>query len=310
MKTDYILTKIKDIDGLKISTDEPMSAHTSFKIGGPADVFVIPETEEAILKLLFCAKKENLPLTVIGSGSNLLVSDEGIRGITLKISSSFSDVCVHGEKIVAKSGASLAKIASAAQNHSLSGFEFASGIPGSLGGAIYMNAGAYGGEMADVIKSVTYVKTGGEIVIAKNEDLSFSYRHSAFCDHQDFVILSAEIELKKGSKDEIKEKMHELNQKRKEKQPLNFPSAGSAFKRPEGYFAAKLIEDAGLKGFSVGGAEVSEKHSGFIINKGGATASDVISLVCHIKKTVKEKFGVELYPEIKFVGKTGENPFI
>lgn len=302
MKISGIINLIEDIDGLKILKNEPMSVHTSFKIGGNADVFVMPKSDDALASLLKRATENKIPVTVIGAGSNLLVSDSGIRGITIKIGADFSDISVNGEVINAKSGISLAKISAEALKHSLTGFEFASGIPGSLGGAVYMNAGAYGGEMCDVVISTRYMDFSGNIFTLTKDEHDFSYRHSFFSDKSDFVILSSEIKLSHGEKDEIAGKMRELNQKRKDKQPLSFPSAGSAFKRPKDGFAAKLIEDAGLKGCKIGGAEVSEKHSGFIINTGGATACDVKNLLCHVQKTVFEKFGIMLSPEVKFIG--------
>ena len=302
MKNIDILNKISDISELKIRENEPMSLHTSFKIGGESDVFVIPEDEEALKNLLKRAKEEQIPVTVIGAGSNLLVSDKGIRGITIKIAGGLNSISVCDDVITASAGVSLAKIASVALSNSLSGFEFASGIPGTLGGAVYMNAGAYGGEMKDVIISTKYIDSDGNFRVLTGEEHKFGYRTSFFHSRDDLVILSSEIKLKNGDKKEIEEKMLDLNQRRKEKQPLNYPSAGSAFKRPEGFFAAKLIEDAGLKGKRVGGAQVSEKHAGFIINTGSATAEDVLNLVSFVKDTVFAKFGVSLTPEIRFIG--------
>jgi len=302
LKNIDILNKINDISGLKIRENEPMSLHTSFKIGGTSDVFAVPESKDALKCLIKRAKEEQIPVTVIGAGSNLLVSDKGIRGITIKIATGLTKAYVKDDFIYADSGVSLAKIASLALKNSLTGFEFASGIPGTLGGAVYMNAGAYGGEMKDVVVKSEYLDEKANIKTIIGDSHEFGYRSSFFHSKDDLVILSSEIKLQKGDKKEIEEKMADLNQRRKDKQPLNFPSAGSAFKRPEGYFAAKLIEDAGLKGKSVGGAQVSEKHSGFIINTGSATAEDVLGLLRLVKETVFEKFGVILTPEIKFIG--------
>ncbi len=302
MKTSEILNKLAGFSDLEIYENESMCNHTSFKIGGPADIFVIPKNTASLFKLTQFAKENDIPVTIIGAGSNLLVSDKGIRGITVKIGTNLSNISVDGDIITAESGISLAKIASVALAHSLTGFEFASGIPGSLGGAVYMNAGAYGGEMKDVVISTDYMDFSGNIYTLTKEELDFSYRHSVFSEKSDFIILSSKIKLTLGKKDEIKETMCELNQRRKDKQPLSYPSAGSTFKRPVGHFAAKLIEDAGLKGYTLGGAQVSEKHSGFIINTGNATSFDVENLIHYVQKTVFEKFGVELSPEVKLIG--------
>lgn len=284
---------------MNIVKNEPMRNHTTFRIGGDADEFCEAERAEDVISAVEYAKEKNIPLFVMGNGSNLLVSDKGIRGLVLKLSDRFSKYEVKDEIIRAQSGALLSALAKEAQKHSLSGMEFAAGIPGTLGGAIYMNAGAYGGEMKDIVKSVTYLENGE---IKKAEDgFEFGYRTSIFADKK-AIILEAELLLKKGNADEIKWKMEDLKNRRVEKQPLNMPSAGSTFKRPKGYFAGKLIEDAGLKGYTVGGAMVSDKHSGFVVNKGGATAEDVRKLILHIQKTVREKFGVELETEVKIVG--------
>lgn len=302
MNLQKIAEKISAVPNVSLLTNEPMCAHTSFKTGGAADVFVTAKNENAVISVLNIAEKNGVPLTVIGQGSNILVADKGIRGIVLKMGSDFADISVSDEKITAQSGISLAKTASVALANSLTGFEFASGIPGSLGGAVYMNAGAYGSEMKNVVTKTVFVDFKGNIHTINGNEHEFSYRHSFFSDKNEFIILSSEITLKKGDKASISEKMHELNQKRKEKQPLNFPSAGSAFKRPEGYFAAKLIEDAGLKGFKIGGAQISEKHAGFIVNTGGATSNDIKNLIHHTKNVVFKNFGVKLSPEIKLVG--------
>lgn len=296
-----IVDKLKEVlkEG-KIYLNEPMKRHTSFKIGGPADVLVMPSNREELLRLISFLKKESIPFFVLGNGTNLLVSEKGIRGVVIKLSC-LRNVVVEGNKIIAEAGASLSYIANVALVHELSGFEFASGIPGTLGGAIVMNAGAYGPEMKDVIEKVEVLDEDGNVRLLENGEMNFSYRHSII-QEKNWIVLMAWISLIKGNYDEIKKKMEELNVRRKEKQPLEYPSAGSTFKRPPGYYAGKLIEDAGLKGYSIGGAKVSEKHSGFIINTGNATFYDVLNLIEHVQKVVKEKFGVELVPEVKIVG--------
>ena len=283
-----------------VAVDEPMSAHTTFRIGGPADYYVEPTFEE-VKELLSFLKKENIPYTLIGNGSNLLVSDEGIEGVVVSFGKEMSEVSCEKEVVRAKAGILLSRLASFAASKSLSGLEFASGIPGTLGGAITMNAGAYGGEMKDVVQSVT-VLDGDEIKEYSGEEMGFSYRHSRVLD-EDLIVLEVTMKLQSGREEEILSSMKELNKKRVEKQPLNFPSAGSTFKRPEGYFAAKLIEDAGLQGYTVGGAKVSEKHSGFVINFDHATAKDVCTLMQDVQRIVKEKFDVSLEPEVRMIGR-------
>ena len=283
-----------------VAVDEPMSAHTTFRIGGPADYYVEPTFEE-VKELLCFLKKENIPYTLIGNGSNLLVSDEGIEGVVVSFGKEMSEVSCEKEVVRAKAGILLSRLASFAASKSLSGLEFASGIPGTLGGAITMNAGAYGGEMKDVVQSVT-VLSGDEMKEYSGEEMDFSYRHSRVLD-EDLIVLEVTMKLQSGREEEILSSMKELNKKRVEKQPLNFPSAGSTFKRPEGYFAAKLIEDAGLKGYTVGGAKVSEKHSGFVINFDHATAKDVCTLMQDVQRIVKEKFDVSLEPEVRMIGR-------
>ncbi len=285
---------------MEIKKNELMKNHTSFKIGGPADEFCAVKTAREIAEMIEYAKEKGIPYTVIGNGSNLLVSDKGIRGLVIKIARGFDYAEVSGEEINAESGILLSRLANVALGNNLSGMEFASGIPGTLGGAIYMNAGAYGGEMKDIVESVIYLENG-EIKTACEDELAFGYRKSMFA-LKNAVIISAKISLKKAKHAEIKAKMEDFKERRTSKQPLSMPSAGSVFKRPERHFAGKLIEDAGLKGFSVGGAEVSEKHSGFIVNTGGATAQDVLDLIDHIQKTVYEKSGVRLETEVKTLG--------
>ena len=285
-----------------VKKGELMKNHTSFKIGGEVDFLATPENFSEIKDLIKTCKENGVQYTIIGNGSNILVGDEGIAGVVIKISSGLTSVKIDGNLIYAEAGVLLSTLANKVKLESLTGLEFASGIPGTLGGAIYMNAGAYGGEMKDVVKKVGYLDSDGEIREISGADAGFGYRKSIFVD-SDKIILYAELELEKGDIEEITKTMLDLNQRRKDKQPLNFPSAGSTFKRPEGYFAAKLIEDSGLKGYSVGGAKVSEKHAGFVVNFDNATASDVKKLMEDVKNIVLEKFGVELEPEVKFLGK-------
>lgn len=283
---------------MNIVYNELMKNHTSFRIGGPCDEFSQVTSGEEVAELIEYAKAKGIPYTVMGNGSNLLVSDKGIRGLVIKLAKGFESAEVSGNIITCQSGILLSRLSNLALKNNLSGLEFASGIPGTLGGAIYMNAGAYGGEMKDVVREVTYLEDG-EIKTAS--DCDFGYRHSIFTD-SDAVILSAKLELVQGDYDTIKAKMEELSAKRCEKQPLSMPSAGSTFKRPEGYFAGKLIEDAGLRGFTVGGASVSEKHCGFVVNNGDATCADVVDLIRRVQELVFEKFGVELETEVKLLG--------
>lgn len=285
-----------------VKKGELMKNHTSFKIGGEVDFLATPENFSEIKDLIKTCKENGVQYTIIGNGSNILVGDEGIAGVVIKISSGLTSVKIDGNLIYAEAGVLLSTLANKVKLESLTGLEFASGIPGTLGGAIYMNAGAYGGEMKDVVKKVGYLDSDGEIREISGADAGFGYRKSIFVD-SDKIILYAELELEKGDIEEITKTMLDLNQRRKDKQPLNFPSAGSTFKRPEGYFAAKLIEDSGLKGYSVGGAKVSEKHAGFVVNFDNATASDVKKLMEDVKNIVLEKFGVELEPEVKFLEK-------
>ncbi|MDO4618088.1 MAG: UDP-N-acetylmuramate dehydrogenase [Clostridia bacterium] len=290
--------KLRDINGIKFN--EPMSKHTTFRAGGAADMLYEPSTNEELMLALDLAKKENIPITVIGNGSNLLVRDGGIRGLVIKLYKNFSGILVDGDVIIARSGALLPEIGSAALAYGLSGFEFASGIPGTIGGGLVMNAGAYGGELKDIVVSCEYLENG-EIKTYKNEDMCLSYRHSIFAE-KNGIILSVTMRLSKGDKSEIKDKMDDLKQRRIDKQPLEFASAGSTFKRPEGYFAGKLIEDAGLKGASVGDAEISKKHAGFLINKGNATATEILELIEYVKKKVLETSGIRLETEVKIIG--------
>ncbi len=269
------------------------------KIGGSCDIFTKPATEEQICEIIKLCRRDGIPYFVMGKGSNILVSDNGYRGCIISIEPYMymGEVSVNGTKITAAAGASLKSVCMAALENELTGLEFAYGIPGSVGGALFMNAGAYGGEMKDIVKSCRYIDENGEFQEMNADKMELSYRHSFFTGKK-CVIISVTMELRKGNKTEIKAKMDELMQRRRDKQPLEFPSCGSTFKRPEGYFAAALIEECGLKGYTIGGAQVSEKHSGFVINRGGASYEDVMALVQHIKKTVREQKGVELECEM------------
>ena len=284
-----------------ILIDEPMSKHISFRVGGPADILVKPSSEDQIKDILTFAKKENIPYLIIGNGSNLLVRDGGIRGIVIKIAENFNDFSIEGTTVTAQSGAMLSFMGKAIMRNTLTGFEFAAGIPGTLGGAIAMNAGAYGGEMKDIVKSVRLIDSQGNIVELSNEEMQFAYRKSILS-KEEYIVLSAVMELKEGNYEEIRDIMKDLTNKRVTKQPLNLPSAGSTFKRPEGYFAAKLIEDCGLKGLTLRGAQVSDKHCGFVVNLGGAQAKDILDLIYVVKSTVYSKFGVMLEEEVKILG--------
>lgn len=281
--------------------DEPMSKHTSFKIGGNADFLLTPETEEQLKAVLMAAKENGLPTFIMGNGSNLLVGDKGIRGAVISLCKKMNMIEVKGEKIYAGCGALLSRTSAEALKVELEGLEFASGIPGTVGGGIYMNAGAYGSEMKDVVESVRYMDNEGNISEIGVDLCKFGYRKSVFAENG-YIILGATFKLKKGSHDEIRKKINDFTNRRVTKQPIERPSAGSVFKRPEGYFAGTLIDEAGLKGYSVGGAEVSEKHAGFIINKGDATAKDVLELIEHIQEVVYKKNGVRLETEVKLVG--------
>ncbi len=280
---------------------EPMSRHTTFRIGGPADYFLIPKTVGEIKEILKICKEENLPHFILGNGSNLLVSDKGYRGVIIQLYRNMCGIEVEDTCIRAQAGALLSSIAAAAKNASLTGFEFAGGIPGTLGGAVVMNAGAYGGEMKDVLEEVTVLDKNGEILKLSSGDLKMGYRTSIVKSAQ-YLVLEAVISLEEGEQEQIRARMKELTDQRTHKQPLEYPSAGSTFKRPEGYFAGKLIMDCGLRGYRVGGAQVSEKHCGFVINTGDATAQDVRTLMKNVSDMVSEKFGVTLEPEVKFLG--------
>lgn len=302
MNKEYVYKHLLNIlDEKDIKLDEPMKKHISFRVGGPADILVKPRAEEQIKNIIDFAKKENIPYIVKGNGSNLLVRDGGIRGIVIEITDNFNSYEIEDKIIKVQSGALLSIIGRAALKQNLKGFEFAAGIPGTIGGALAMNAGAYGGEMKDIVKSVRLMDTDGNIFNFSNEDMQFGYRKSILS-KSDYIVLGAEIELEKGDYEEIKEMMKDFSNRRITKQPLNLPSAGSTFKRPEGYFAAKLIDDSGLRGLTLRNAQVSDKHCGFVVNLGDAKASDILDLMYVVKSTVKNKFGVTLEEEVKILG--------
>ena len=284
-----------------ILEQESMKKHTTFRIGGPADIFAVPDTIEKAAKIIGICREQKVPFYVIGNGSNLLVSDQGYRGVVVQVYKNLSAIEIKGDIITAQAGAMLSVIAKKAMAASLTGFEFASGIPGTVGGAAVMNAGAYGGEMKQVLTEVTVLTREGELRRIPSEELKLGYRYSVIPE-KGWIVLEAKLKLHRGDYGMIKARMDELKEKRVEKQPLELPSAGSTFKRPEGYFAGKLIMDAGLRGFSVGGAQVSEKHCGFVVNTGEATAKDVRDLIREVSRQVKTKFGVELEPEVKMLG--------
>ena len=291
-----------------ILRDEPMCRHTTFRVGGPADYFVEPGSESVLKELLLLCRETETPFFILGNGSNLLVSDEGYRGVMISLRG-FDEISFReGESteagktiMTAGCGVLLSKAAMQAAERGLTGFEFAGGIPGTLGGAVTMNAGAYGGEIRDVILSARVMTKAGDVRELSVEELDLSYRHSII-QEKDLIVLSADFAFAHGDEEQIKEQMRQLNTQRREKQPLEYGSAGSTFKRPEGYFAGKLIQDAGLKGYTVGGAQVSEKHSGFVVNRGGATAEEVAFLIKQVQKKVMKQFNVMMQPEVRFVG--------
>ncbi len=285
----------------RVRLSEPMKKHTTFRIGGEADYFVMPRTKEEVKQTVAVCREEQASYSIVGNGSNLLVSDAGYRGVVIQIFKEMSRAEAEGTRIRAQAGASLAKIAGIALEAGLCGFEFAAGIPGTLGGACVMNAGAYGGEMKDVLVNVTVLDEEGRIITIDKENLELGYRTSVIA-KKGYVVLEAELELQEGNREEIRALMDELKDKRTSKQPLEYPSAGSTFKRPEGYFAGKLIQDAGLRGFRVGDAMVSEKHCGFVINAGEASAAEVDSLMKQVSERVQAQFGVTLEPEVKRLG--------
>ncbi len=284
-----------------IHLQEPMASHTTFRVGGPADCFIEIENVEQLRKIQKILYQTEYPFIVIGNGSNLLVSDNGYQGIVLQLGRKMSDITVEGNIIRAKTGASMAQVAAAALKNGLTGLEFVSGIPGTIGGGVVMNAGAYGGELSQVVTQVHVLDKDGEALVLDNETMEFGYRKSTIR-RQPFIVTEVVLALQPGNPADIQAKMEELAAKRREKQPLEFPSAGSTFKRPEGYFAGELIMKAGLRGFQVGGARVSDKHCGFVINAGNALAADIMDVIWEVQRRVKERFGVELEPEIVFLG--------
>ena len=290
--------KFYDENDIKI--DEKLSSYVNFKVGGPADILLIPKSKEQVIKSVEVCKENKIPFYLIGNGSNILVRDGGFRGVVISLKE-VNTIIVDGDKIEAECGAMLKAVSDKAMENSLAGFEFACGIPGTIGGAVFMNAGAYDGEIAHVIESAEIIDEECNIVRLSNKDLDFGYRSSIVM-KKGYTVLSAVFKLEKGQVKTIKELVDDLTNKRESKQPLEYPSAGSTFKRPTGYFAGKLIQDAGLKGYSIGGAAVSEKHSGFVINKGNATAKDITDLIKYIQDEVKRQFGVELHPEVRIIG--------
>ena len=298
---DQFLTELQNVmGGSGIFMEEPMKKHTTFRVGGPADVLVQPD-ETALAAILALCRQYHVPYSFIGNGSNLLVGDKGIRGVVIEMTDPMGNIEVDGTKITAQAGAMLSKIANTAASNGLGGMEFAAGIPGSVGGAVVMNAGAYGGEMKDIIEKVYVLDENGAQLELGRDALDFGYRHSCIPDKK-YIVTKVVLELVPRDEAEIRSEMKELNEKRAEKQPLQYPSAGSTFKRPEGYFAGKLIMDAGLRGYQVGGAQVSEKHCGFVINKGDATAADICQLMRDVSDKVQAQFGVVLEPEVKMIG--------
>jgi UDP-N-acetylmuramate dehydrogenase len=284
-----------------ILLNEPMSKHTTFKIGGPADCLIFPASMDEVKNVFDLLHEYEIPFTVLGNGSNVLVLDKGIRGAIVKFNSPMSYIYNEKEHIFVGAGASLKDVSQYAAKCGLTGMEFAVGIPGSIGGAVFMNAGAYDGEIKNVVRSVKAVTVKGEIVKYSAEQLAFGYRHSVFQENG-YAICEVEIALQEGKPEEIKEKMDGLTKRRESRQPLEMPSAGSTFKRPQGYFAGTLIEESGLKGFKVGGAQISLKHAGFVVNAGGATAEDVLQLIKEVQKRVYERHGVKLFPEVRMIG--------
>ena len=298
---DQFLTELQNVmGGSGIFMQEPMKKHTTFRVGGPADVLVQPD-ETALAAILALCRQYHVSYSFLGNGSNLLVGDKGIRGVVIEMTDPMGNIEVDGTKITAQAGAMLSKIANTAASNGLGGMEFAAGIPGSVGGAVVMNAGAYGREMKDIIEKVYVLDENGAQLELDRDALDLGYRHSCIPEKK-YIVTKVVLELVPRNEAEIRSEMKELNEKRAEKQPLQYPSAGSTFKRPEGYFAGKLIMDAGLRGYQVGGAQVSEKHCGFVINKGDATAADICQLMRDVSDKVQAQFGVVLEPEVKMIG--------
>ena len=301
MKLDFYNQLINCIDEERVLVDEPMKKHTTFRVGGNADYFVMPQNAEEVKKIVALCKDAEVPYYILGNGSNLLVGDRGYRGVIIQIYKAMNDIQIEGDRVKVQAGALLSRVGTATLEAELTGFEFAAGIPGTVGGAVVMNAGAYGGEMKDIIVNATVLTQDGDIITINKEDLELGYRTSVIA-KKGYVVLEAEYQLQPGEKEVIRARMDELKCQRVTKQPLEYPSAGSTFKRPEGYFAGKLIQDAGLRGFQVGGAQVSEKHCGFVINKDQATAADIRELMRQVSDKVMQEFGVKLEPEVKTLG--------
>ena len=296
-----VVNLIQEFPEINIKKQEPLSKYTFTHTGGEADWLAFPENDEQVQQLLKFVKKNDMPLTVIGNASNLIVRDGGIAGLVV-IVTGMNQIKVEGNNVMAQAGATYIKTTQVARDHSLTGLEFAAGIPGSIGGAVFMNAGAYGGETKFAVKSATIMLPTGEIKELTNEELDFGYRHSSVQDNHG-IVLEATFELKPGDKENITAQMDELNARRAAKQPLELPSCGSVFKRPTGYFAGKLIHDAGLQGYTSGGAQVSKKHAGFIVNIDNGTATDYLNVIHHVQKVVKDKFGVSLETEVRIIGR-------
>ncbi|MEE1417509.1 MAG: UDP-N-acetylmuramate dehydrogenase [Lachnospiraceae bacterium] len=301
MREEIIKRLEQTVESDRFLREEPMKKHITFRVGGPAACFLTPSTKEQIREILHICQEEKTPYFILGNGSNLLVSDQGFDGVVLQVYKNMNQVTVEGEHLRVQAGALLSATARKALEAGLTGMEFAAGIPGTMGGAAVMNAGAYGGEMKDILESVTVLTPEGEQKELNNEELQLGYRTSVVKE-KGYIVLEAVLSLKKGDPEAIKSRMDELKEQRVTKQPLEYPSAGSTFKRPEGYFAGKLIQDAGLRGYQVGGAQVSEKHCGFVINKENATAKDVVDLIHDVQRIVYEKFQVQLETEVKFLG--------
>lgn len=295
--------KLEEIVGKdKLKYNEKMSKYTTMRVGGPCDCIVFPDEISKIKEVIDFCKNENITFFVIGNGSNLLVKDEGIHGVVIKLGHRFGKIELDGEYILAYAGATMPTLSQLAKKNSLKGLEFACGIPGTIGGGVKMNAGAYGSQISDILYEVTYMDEKEEIKTIKNKDCSFGYRKSIFTINPNYVILSAKFKLERGNIDEIENKMKENSLARKAKQPLEYPNFGSVFKRPEGYFVGKLVDDAGLRGYKIGGAQVSTKHTGFIVNVDNATCKDVLDLIGYVQTTVYNKFNVKLTPEVIIIG--------
>ncbi|WIW71644.1 UDP-N-acetylmuramate dehydrogenase [Anaerosinus gibii] len=300
-ENEFILAIQKVLEPKQILLNEPMKYHTTFKIGGPADYLLLPASLDELTEVLAAVKSYDMPLTILGNGSNVLVLDRGIRGVVIKFDKSFAYLKQKEDSVVAGAGALLKDVSKFAARCGLTGMEFAVGIPGSIGGAVFMNAGAYDGEISHIVSAVTAVSRDGEVKRFERKELDFGYRHSVFQENGD-IICEIELSLMSGIHTEIHDKMGDLTQRRESRQPLEMPSAGSTFKRPVGHFAGTLIEQSGLKGFRIGGAQVSPKHAGFVINAGDAKAQDVLDLINEVQRLVYEKHGVKLYPEVRTLG--------